>query len=321
MKRRMTTSNVLATIAVLAALAGTTLVTAAAATRTTAPKLTGAHVTNNSLTSADVKDASLSSTAFSSTTRTQLKAKTGPKGDTGPAGKDGAQGNKGPKGTRGVDAARAYSYITADDTTTFIKPKSSNLVNPPALYPCGSGGTTLPAHLGTSRNCVGTIYPHWAYDCGAVLERYCGIGDVVGAAGSGATALHSNPDGVVGFTGDANGSFVSLMSKTGGNILITGSLTFMRPPDDIHSRVSCQPQVRRSNTADQYTNLGVPTTVSSGDVYELVHISVTGGARFNEPGDYDFQISCRLVDEYHENSSIDDWYFISGNASATTTEM
>lgn len=314
MKRRLTPSDVLATIAVVTALAGTTMVTAFAA-----PLFTTTHVVNGSLQSADVKDRSLTSMAFNSTTKTQLKAQTGPKGDTGPPGKDGAQGAKGLKGTRGIDAAKAYSYITADDTTTFIKPKTSNLINPPNLYPCINGTDTLPAHLGTSVDCVGTTYPHWAFDCGAIQEKYCGIGDFIGAAGSGATALHSNADGVVGFTGDANGSFVSLMGP--GNIVITASLTFLRPDDNIHSRVSCQPQVRRSNSSDVYTNLGVPSTVSSGDVYELVHMSVTGGARFETAGDYDFQIACRLVDEYHENSDIDDWFFVSGNASATTTEM
>jgi hypothetical protein len=188
---------------------------------------------------------------------------------------------------------------------------------------CGAHPSTLPPgtfDAAALSDCTGftPFYPHWAWDCTATIEHYCGSSMTLGSAGSGATTLQGADSGVVGFSGDANGSFVTLMGP--GNIIVTGSLTLVHPYDSYHSRVSCQPQVRRSNTADQYTPLGVPTIVSGSDVLEITHVTVTGGAYFATPGDYDYQIACRIVDEYTEDG-IDNWTFAVGNAIATTTEL
>lgn len=318
LRRALTVPNVLSTLALLAALCGATITAAWAA-----PMLTGANVKNGSLQSRDVKNGNLAALDFSATARTALKAQTGPKGDAGQPGSTGPKGRKGAKGADGPDAGRAYSYITADDTSSYLKPKSTNFINPdPTNGICNFAPNQLPAFLGLPNDCSGfsPYFPHWSYDCNAFLPKYCGLGDRVGSAGSGATQLGTGSNGVVGFTGDENGSFVTLMGP--GNILVTASLTLMHPKNDnFHSRVSCQPQVRRSNSSDQYSDLGVPTMVSGRDVLELVHITVTGGARFEQAGDYDFQVACRLVDEYNTGSADDNWYFISGNATATTTEL
>ncbi len=335
MKRWLTTSNVLATVAVLCALTGASLTTAWAATKRAAvvkPTLTGANVRNSTLTGADLKDLSLSSTDFTSAASTSLKAQTGDTGDKGPVGATGNKGMKGRKGPAGIDAVKAYSYITAADTTSYVSPRTGAMENPdPVKGGCINAGTI--AILAFAADCspfgdgAGPLpdrFPHWRYDCDNALPRYCGSSKTVGSAGAGATLLQTNANGVVGFTGDENGSFVSLMGP--GNVIVTASLTFMHPEEELtHSRISCQPQVRRSNTADAYTNLGVPTIASGADSDELVHITVTGGARFvpptGETGDYDFQVACQMLDEYSTGSSIDNWYFISGNATATTTEL
>ncbi|MCW2921829.1 MAG: hypothetical protein JWL76_1703 [Thermoleophilia bacterium] len=320
MKRWLTTSNVLATIAMLCALTGTSIAAAWAA-----PLLTGANVRNGTLTGVDVKDLSLSSTDFTSAATTQLRAQTGPVGDKGPVGPTGSKGAKGRKGTAGVDAAKAYSYITADDTTSFVSPKTGSLLNPdPVKGNCVNAGTVTIMNFASNCTPFAPYFPHWKYDCDAALSRYCGSSKVKGSAGAGATLLQTNSNGVVGFTGDENGSFVSLMGP--GNVLVTASLTLMHPEEDLfHSRIACQPQVRRSNTADAYTNLGVPTIASSADSDELVHITVTGAARFipptNESADYDFQVTCQMLDEYSSGTEVDNWFFISGNATATTTEL
>lgn len=315
MKRWLTTSNVLATIAMLCALTGSSIAAVWAA-----PLLTGANVRNGTLTGADVKDLSLSSSNLTSAASTALKAQVGPVGDKGATGPVGNKGSKGRTGPVGVDAAKAYSYITADDTTSFVSPKTNAKVNPDPSQPCNNAGTIFILAYGSTCAPYAPYFPHWRYDCDSAFSRYCGSSKTIGSAGAGATLLQTNANGVVGFTGDENGSFVTLMGA--GNVLVTASLTLMHPEEDLfNSRVACQPRVRRSNTSDLYTNLGVPTIVSAADSAELVTITVTGAARFEAAGDYDYEISCQMLDEYTTGTAVDNWYFISGNATATTTEL
>jgi hypothetical protein len=159
MKRWLTTSNVLATVAMLCALTGTSITAVWAA-----PLLTGTNVRNSTLTGVDVKDLSLSSTDFTSAASTQLKAQTGPVGDKGPVGNTGSKGAKGRKGPAGVDAAKAYSFITAADTTSFVSPKTGSLENyDPVKGPCANAGTI--AILAFAANCspFAPEFPHWRY--------------------------------------------------------------------------------------------------------------------------------------------------------------
>jgi hypothetical protein len=317
-RRALTTQNVLATLAVFASLTGT-----AFAARTVL--YTGANVRNSSLTSIDVKDRSLPSTDFTSVARTQLKAQAGAKGDTGATGAIGNQGRTGTKGPDGPDAGRAYSFITATDVNSYVGPRSGSKSNPPTFAcPTNDPDTLLAAATGVDDNCTGftPFYPHWAYDCEAnSLAKYCNRKDDggLGTAGSGATVMQTNLDGVVSFTGDENGSFVTLMGP--GNIVVTGSLTFLHPVDNFHSRVACQAEARKSDSADAYTKLGVPIMVTGREYNELVHLTVTGAGRFQEKGDYDFQIECAMLDEYSTSLNVDNWIFVSGNATATTTEL
>ncbi len=326
MKRWLTPANALATIAVVVAASTSSIVaTQAALPGFVKPTVTSAQVRDNSLTGIDVKNGSLSTSDLSAAAKTQLKAMTGPPGAPGAAGPDGNAGPAGTKGAAGPDAARAYSYVTADDTTSFLKPKTGTTTNPKSLSTtCNAKETTLPVPSPLwAYQCSASeqFFPHWAYDCGAMIEYYCNLGDNIGVAGAGATMLTGDWNGVVGFTGDENGSFVTLMGE--GNVVVTGTLTLMRRTHGYHSRVMCQPQVRRSNSSDAYTNLGVPSMVSSNEIDGLVHMTVTGATHFSaaQAGDYDYQVACRLVDDYDAGDSLGDWYFVSGNATATTTEM
>ncbi|MCW2926482.1 MAG: hypothetical protein JWM86_450 [Thermoleophilia bacterium] len=317
MKQWMTTSNVLATLAVVLAMTG------AGATAYAAIVLTGANVRNETLTGVDVKDYSLSYLDVSSTTQTQLKAMVGPQGFAGPQGVPGRQGSQGVAGPKGPDAARAYSFITAEDKFNLVKPDSTGMVNPDPSWDC-TFNHTLPAFLGLPANCAGynPYFPHWAYDCDhPTTIRFCGLGvNGYGTNGSGATRLESYTQGVVSFSGDENGSFVTLMGA--GNIVVNASLSLMRSENDPYtSRVSCQAEARHAASQNTYTRLGVPTVVSASDVYEISHITIAAAGYFTTPGEYDFRVTCRMVDEYDDNDSIDNWTFISGNASATTTEM
>jgi hypothetical protein len=314
LRRALTVQNVLATAAVFASLAGS------GAAAYAAVKLTGSNVKNETITSVDIKNGSLAATNFSTTAKTAIKAMVGPKGATGLQGAQGNKGSVGSKGADGPDAGRAYSYITAEDTTNYVSDSSGLMVNPTSLHVCGEHTSSMQAALGIAANCTpyAPVFPHWAWDCEYSFPHYCALGDTWGAAGAGATVLHPQPDGVVGFTGDKNGSFVTLMNA--GNIVVTGSLSFVRPFDNVHSRVACQPRVRRSNTADQYTYLGVPTFISGSERHEIAHMTVTGAGHFATAGDYDYEIECRLVDAYQDDAT-DDWVFVSGNATASTTEM
>lgn len=114
MARALSYANVVATVALFAALGGSSY----AAIRVTGRdvqdgSLTGADVRNSSLTGADVRNGSLGKRDF--------KAGQLPQGDVGPQGPPGAPGltgKQGPPGPAGLaGTARAYGLIKADGTT------------------------------------------------------------------------------------------------------------------------------------------------------------------------------------------------------------
>jgi hypothetical protein len=105
--KRLTYANVMATIAVFAALGGTGYAAA---------QLGSGAIKNNSIKSIDVKNKTLKTADFSSGARSALKGEKGEKGDPGQNGAAGANGT-----------ARAYGTVQADAT---LKPAlSKNVVN------------------------------------------------------------------------------------------------------------------------------------------------------------------------------------------------
>ena len=111
MRRRLSYSNVMATLAVFVALGGTSYA---------AITITGKNVKNGSLTGADIKKHSVQLNRL----RGSLPAGTrGPKGDQGHKGDTGAAGTNGKDGSPGVNgkdkvdgSARAYAAVNGNHT-------------------------------------------------------------------------------------------------------------------------------------------------------------------------------------------------------------
>ncbi len=98
MKKRLSYSSVVATLALFLAIGGTTAVGAQALLTGKSVKdesLTGADIQNDSLTGADIRMGSLGSNVFSSAARANLRGATGETGPAGPAGPAGPQGPAG----------------------------------------------------------------------------------------------------------------------------------------------------------------------------------------------------------------------------------
>jgi len=123
-RKRLSYTSVVATLALFVAIGGTTAVGAQALLTGASVKdgsLTGADIQNDSLTGADIRDGSLGSNLLSTSARANLKGATGA---TGPQGAAGPAGPQGPAGI-GVTAATAsgsditnYQDLDAIATTT-----------------------------------------------------------------------------------------------------------------------------------------------------------------------------------------------------------
>lgn len=105
--RRLTYANVMATLAVLLACAGTSV----AAVSMKASSVRSLHIAPNAVTSAKVKNGTLQRSDFARGVLGGVSAKgapgaTGPQGATGPAGATGPQGPAGPRGQQGIEGPR-----------------------------------------------------------------------------------------------------------------------------------------------------------------------------------------------------------------------
>jgi hypothetical protein len=113
-KRRPTYANVVATLALVLAIGGTTV--AGASSLMTGrdiqdDSVTGADIQNGSLTGADIRPGSLGSNSLSLAARTNLR---GARGDAGPQGDTGATG---PQGAPGVGVTTVNA--SGDDVTNY----------------------------------------------------------------------------------------------------------------------------------------------------------------------------------------------------------
>lgn len=140
LRRRITYSNVVATLALFVALGGTSY----AALKVTGKdvkdsSLTGADIKNSSLTTSDVKDSSLLAKDFKAG---QLPA--GPKGDKGDKGDPGTPGTNGTNGTNGAAGA---TNVTTRSVTQPVPVGDSELTSPcnAGEKAVGGGLVTLPA--------------------------------------------------------------------------------------------------------------------------------------------------------------------------------
>lgn len=117
MNKHLTSSNVIATVALVFAVGGGS---AYAATSITSAQIKdntvqGKDIKNSTIQGKDVKNRSLTTSDLSSGTVASLKGKTGPagaagvKGDTGAPGTPGAKGDKGDKGDAGESGANVFN--------------------------------------------------------------------------------------------------------------------------------------------------------------------------------------------------------------------
>lgn len=145
MKRRLTYANVVATLALVLAVGGTTV--AGASSLMTGrdvqdDSLTGADVQNGSLTGADIRPGSVGSNALSLAARANLR---GARGDAGPQGATGAPGLQGAPGvgvtTLGVAGADVANYHDLDTLATATLPQAGDYVLFGRLEATNTGAT------------------------------------------------------------------------------------------------------------------------------------------------------------------------------------
>ena len=132
MKRRPTYANVVATLALVIAIGGTTV--AGASSLMTGrdiqdDSVTGADIQNGSLTGADIRAGSIGSNSLSLAARANLR---GTRGDTGPQGDTGATGPQGAPGvgvsTLNVSGADVTNYQDLDTLASVTLPKAGDYV-------------------------------------------------------------------------------------------------------------------------------------------------------------------------------------------------
>jgi hypothetical protein len=183
MKARLSYTSVVATLALILAIGGTTAVGAQALLTGKSVQdgsLTGADIQNGSLTGADIRVGSLPSNALSVFARANLRGATGdtgPQGPAGPAGPEGAPGvgiitmtGSGPDVTnyQNMDQLAIRTLPAAGDYVMFVHLVGHNtglvdddlncgLFTSPDNNEFGGGGTHLVAGTSSAETIVGAI--------------------------------------------------------------------------------------------------------------------------------------------------------------------
>jgi hypothetical protein len=145
LKRRPTYANVVATLALVLALGGTTVAGASSLLTGHDVKdasLTGADIQNDSLTGADIRPGSVGSNALSLAARANLR---GARGDAGPQGATGIAGPQGDPGvgvtTLNASGADVANYHDLDTLATATLPQAGDYVIFARLEATNTGAT------------------------------------------------------------------------------------------------------------------------------------------------------------------------------------
>jgi hypothetical protein len=301
MRRIFAARNVLATLALFASLAGTSFAKVT---------INASRIKTSSLTGKDIKDRGLSQLTFSQATIAALDKNKGIAGNTGPQGAQGPQGLKGQKGDTGASAPHAFSYIKSGDYQYITAPR----INPGSDQDCDDVVTGGDAEL--VGHCNGSRYLEWYGDCGS-SPHYCNLTGNLGTAGAPLAGSNAN---VLRFTNGTNGGYLTLDRP--GTIIVTANAVLLHRFTTMHTRVSCQPQVRLAASPGAFTrSLGAPVIVSSNLPGEIKNLTVTGGVHLTTAGAYDFQLNCKELDENDAGNTSLDWRFVKGNVNAISTEQ
>ncbi|MBC7644858.1 MAG: collagen-like protein [Thermoleophilia bacterium] len=305
--RCLTTKNVLATTALVVSCTGTMYASAAV--------LKASMIKKNSLTSANFKNQDLTQMDVNMSSLQSFRTK-GSVGPTGATGNEGPQGFQGQKGSKGTPAPRAFSYISGSDNYTLLGAPAINATASTGCQAAKNGPPIDPDVI--CANPTSDSYLLWSDDCVGPSTHYCNVN----ASFSGSpTRLSGSYQSVLKFTsGQTNGGYLTLANA--GNIVLTGSVTLWHKTNDSHSRVSCKGQIHLANTAQSTAvDVGLPTVASAVVGDKLTIVSVTGGLHLATPGSYDFQVSCKELDENNSLQDFTDWWFVKGNANAVSTEQ
>ena len=311
LRRAITVPNVLATVALLVSLTGTSYA---------AMVVTGKNIKDSSITGVDVKNRSITSMDFTSGARTALAVR-GPDGPRGPQGDTGVAGSSGPKGNPGARASRAFSFVNVEDTQVLATLGTLNVAA--GSDPCFKAridDTFSPFKPTCLADNTGVQYDRWNNDCDSI-SHYCNFRrrapSLAGRLSTDYTVLMKVGMG----SGSNDGGFLSLDRP--GNIIVTGSAVFFHSEGDSHSRIQCQPQVRLTGSSSEAIPMDTPTILSSALDDQLVTMSFTGGANIASVApplaNYDFQLQCKELDD-DGTDDFTDWWFVKGNLNATSTE-
>ncbi len=284
-KRGFTVANVIATIALLIAMSGTSYAVKKG-------KITGKQIKDNSLTGADVKNNSLQKNDLSKTALSKLVGPAGDKGATGPKGDTGEKGEQGSSGQPGTSAEIAATWASRD-TGRYV---TDNLNDPP--------------------NAGALNWNNAGYNGGNVNSSVSKV--TLSAADidtSSTTVLStegtdSTNDGVIGpVTYNSNVSGVA-------------SLT-LKHNGTVHSRAECQLFMSLGTDSSGLFEMGDPVYASSNTDSQLVNLSIIGSkneiASSMEPETYNIHVNCRDAD--WDGSNGNKWEFVRGNLTAYASKQ
>lgn len=200
LSRRLSYANVIATLALFFALAGTSIAGAKVL-------ITGAEVKNQSLTGADIKNGSLELKTLSKGARLGLAGDRGPAGERGPQGSQGDAGPAGPQGPAGAQGAPGIGITTAiangADASNYqdLTPLASQVLAAPGDYVIFA---TLTVHNTGASN----EYLNCGFRLNGTINGAAGVDTTAGGTTSGTSvgALHADTAGTVEFLCTGNGA-------------------------------------------------------------------------------------------------------------------
>jgi hypothetical protein len=334
LRRVLTVPNVLATIAVLVAMVGSTLAVAYASTS----KISGSNVRAGTVAGVKFRNGVVTRTKFTTLAVLQLRVKgargdagaQGEVGDPGATGELGLDGNKGATGDKGKPAPRAYTFQTVTQSGRVQGPET----NPSTSIHVNECSDPLAPPIGCPESPL--RYPRWNYKCShwgdtdpvtnGLVNRHCRTST------TSAPRLERSNQPIIVTSANPSGGLLDMPFP--GTIVLNASATFYTQRTNetdarssAQQRLECQLQVVQvvNGMPQDPVDVGVPVTVyrymnsdpTARNEYErLVTISATG-AIDRPAGVYESQLACRAPDDTTDpNERLE---FIEGNMSVLST--
>ena len=295
MRIAFTPANLIATLALLMSLTGTSYA---------AVKITGSQIQNETVTGAKVKNGSLTSADLAPATIAGLRGPEGPRGTTGMQGFSGARGATGPQGEPGDSGAAAKIVSSyAQEKPGF---DAATLEEGHDRYISANGSTP------NSGAESWYLYDHNTADNGTDPEPADTIdGRYSQPTLNGALLNNIGQSNLLSLTdGQANGGQLNVNF----NSFITGnaSMTLLHH-GTTQTRAECQLFVSENN---YLTPMGQSVWVTANRDYEMVTVGLVGTGAFSassySPAQYNVIVRCRDGDK----TPNDEWEYVRGNLTA-----